>query len=196
MTYFDTLARSYVDVDTSKGVDTEQFLEATEGLVKLFDLLGSAAFSVVQNDMNGNIKKIRERYLSNPTANNTLEELMKNESPEKKRVATEGLLWLTRGLDFTAQALRRSLDNPTEELNASFTKSYEQTLRKHHSIVIRPVFGLAMKACPYRKDFYEKIGVLDEDGLAQMRAWLEALENIISIIQNVFKANPAYIKGM
>jgi hypothetical protein len=36
MTYFDTLARSYVDVDTSKGVDTEQFLEATEGLVKLF----------------------------------------------------------------------------------------------------------------------------------------------------------------
>ncbi|KAG1149434.1 hypothetical protein G6F37_005129 [Rhizopus arrhizus] len=196
MTYFDTLARSYVDVDTSKGVDTEQFLEATEGLVKLFDLLGSAAFSVVQNDMNGNIKKIRERYLSNPTANNTLEELMKNESPEKKRVATEGLLWLTRGLDFTAQALRRSLDNPTEELNTSFTKSYEQTLRKHHSIVIRPVFGLAMKACPYRKDFYEKIGVLTEDGLAQMKAWLEALENIISIIQNVFKANPAYIKGM
>ncbi|KAG1086568.1 hypothetical protein G6F42_020938 [Rhizopus arrhizus] len=56
MTYFDTLKRSYVDVDTSKGIDTEQFLEATEGLVKLFDLLGSAAFSVVQNDMNGNIK--------------------------------------------------------------------------------------------------------------------------------------------
>lgn len=53
-----------------------------------------------------------------------------------------------------------------------------------------------MKACPYRKDFYEKIGILTEDGLAQMRAWLEALENIISIIQNVFKANPAYIKGM
>lgn len=36
MTYFDTLSRSYVDVDTNKGVDTEQFLEATEGLVKLF----------------------------------------------------------------------------------------------------------------------------------------------------------------
>lgn len=36
MTYFDTLKRSYVDVDTSKGIDTEQFLEATEGLVKLF----------------------------------------------------------------------------------------------------------------------------------------------------------------
>ncbi|CAO3664440.1 unnamed protein product [Rhizopus stolonifer] len=196
MTYFDTLSRSYVDVDTNKGVDTEQFLEATEGLVKLFDLLGSTAFSVVQSDMNGNIKKIRERFLSNPTANNTLEELTNNESTEKKRVATEGLLWLTRGLDFTAQALRRSLENPTEELNVSFTKSYEQTLKKHHSFVIRPVFALAMKACPYRKDFYEKISVLDEAGLTQMRAWLEALEKIISIIQKNFTTNPAYIKGM
>ncbi|CAO3666266.1 hypothetical protein G6F70_006119 [Rhizopus microsporus] len=196
MTYFETLKRSYTDVDTSKGVDTEQFLEATEGLVKLFDLLGSAAFSVVQNDMNGNIKKIRDRYLSNPTANNTLEELMKNEAPEKKRVATEGLLWLTRGLDFTAQALRRSLSDPAEELNTSFTKAYEQTLKKYHSIIVRPVFALAMKACPYRKDFYEKIGVVNDAAMAQMKAWLEALENIISIIQNVFKANPAYIKGM
>lgn len=36
MTFFDTLERSYVDVDLSKGIDTDQFLQATEGLVKLF----------------------------------------------------------------------------------------------------------------------------------------------------------------
>ncbi|GAA5806499.1 glycolipid transfer protein domain-containing protein [Helicostylum pulchrum] len=196
MTYFDSLARSYTDVDLSKGIDTEQFIEATEGLVKLFDLLGSAAFSVVQNDMNGNIKKIRERFLSNPTANSTLQELLATEAPDKKRVATEGLLWLSRGLDFTAQALRRSVDGGEEELNVSFTKAYEQTLRKHHNMLIRPVFSLAMKACPYRKDFYEKIGVVNETAFAQMKSWLEALENIIRIIQEVFKANPAYIKGM
>lgn len=53
-----------------------------------------------------------------------------------------------------------------------------------------------MKACPYRKDFYEKIGVLTDATLAQMKQWVEALENIIRIIQDVFKANPAYIKGM
>ncbi|KAG2234992.1 hypothetical protein INT48_000234 [Thamnidium elegans] len=193
MTYFDSLTRSYTDVDLSKGIDTEQFIEATEGLVKLFDLLGSAAFSVVQNDMNGNIKKIRERFLSNPTANSTLQELLATEAPDKKRVATEGLLWLSRGLDFTAQALRRSVDDAEEELNVSFTKAYEQTLRKHHNMLIRP---LAMKACPYRKDFYEKIGVVNEAAFAQMKSWLEALENIIRIIQEVFKANPAYIKGM
>lgn len=48
--------QSYADVPLQGGVDTDMFLEATEGLVKLFDLLGSSAFAVVQNDMNGNIK--------------------------------------------------------------------------------------------------------------------------------------------
>ncbi|CAO3649916.1 unnamed protein product [Mucor hiemalis] len=196
MTFFDTLERSYVDVDLSKGIETDQFLQATEGLVKLFDLLGSAAFSVVQKDMNGNIKKIRERFLSNPTANSTLQELLATEAPEKKRVATEGLLWLTRGLDFTAQALRRSLNEGAEELNISFTKAYEETLKKHHSFVVRPVFALAMKACPYRVDFYEKLGVTSDAAKAQMTKWVEALENIIRIIQGVFNANPAYTKGM
>lgn len=97
-------------------------MEATEGVVNLFDLLGSSAFSVVQNDMNGNIKKIRDKLQSDAATNNTLQNLMAAEAPQKKRVATEGLLWLSRGLDFTAQALRRSIENPEEELNVSFTK--------------------------------------------------------------------------
>jgi hypothetical protein len=53
-----------------------------------------------------------------------------------------------------------------------------------------------MKACPYRDDFYKKIGVINDAAIAQMKQWLDALENIISIIQKVFEANPAYIKGM
>jgi hypothetical protein len=48
-----------------------------------------------------------------------------------------------RGLDFTAQALRRSMDNPAEELNISFTKAYEQTLRKNHNMLVRPVFSVS-----------------------------------------------------
>lgn len=47
--------QSFADVPTSPGVDTAAFLEASEGLVALFDLLGSSAFAVVQSDMNGNI---------------------------------------------------------------------------------------------------------------------------------------------
>ncbi|KAI9322601.1 glycolipid transfer protein domain-containing protein [Dichotomocladium elegans] len=184
MNYFDTLKRCYTDVDTSNGINTEQFLEATEGVVKLFDLLGSAAFSIVQNDMNGNIKKIRNKLESDQAANATLQSLMENEATEKKRVATEGLLWLSRIL------------NPEEEISVSFTKAYAGTLKAHHNFVVRGLFSTAMKACPYRKDFYCKIGVVNDEALDTMKAWLQALEAIIAIINAVFEAHPEYIKGM
>ncbi|WFD23672.1 hypothetical protein MEQU1_002366 [Malassezia equina] len=158
-TYFDTLRT---------GIATSEFIEATEGVVKLFDLLGSTAFAVVQNDMNGNIKH-----------------LVKNEGQpgDKKRTATEGLLWLLRGLDFTAQALRRSIENPSEELSVSFTNAYEKTLRKYHSMMVRPIFT----ACPYRKDFYAKLGPSEESVRAPLLEWLAALENIVATMQKFYE---------
>ena len=59
-TFFDTVKKSFVDVpvDESKdsAIPTTEFLEAAESLTTLFDVLGSAAFKPVKNDMNGNIK--------------------------------------------------------------------------------------------------------------------------------------------
>lgn len=49
-------------------------------------------------------------------------------------------MWLLRGLNFTARGLRINLQNPTEELSASFTKGYEQSLKKYHSFAVKPVF--------------------------------------------------------
>lgn len=60
------------------------------------DLLGSSAFAVVQNDMNGNIKKIRTKQLDNPVKFATLQDIVLSEASEKKKDATQGLLWLTR----------------------------------------------------------------------------------------------------
>lgn len=41
-------------------------------------------------------QKIRDRFLSHPDKSMTLEELVINEKGEKKRTATEGLMWLLR----------------------------------------------------------------------------------------------------
>ena len=58
-TFFDTGKRSFKDVaiDESKdnAISTSEFLEASESLTALFDVLGSAAFKPVKNDMTGNI---------------------------------------------------------------------------------------------------------------------------------------------
>ncbi|SCV69425.1 BQ2448_2445 [Microbotryum intermedium] len=187
-TYLETVKRSFVDVPTQPGVDTVAFWEATGGLIKMFDLLGNSAFVVVQNDMNGNVKKIRTRYEAFPEQSKTLEDLVKHESTEKKRTATEGLLWLLRGLKFTQIALSRSQANKAEELNVSFDAAYAGTLKPHHSFVVKPIFALAMKACPYRKDFYAKLGPAESDVDGLLQAWLNALEKIIAQLEAFYAA--------
>jgi hypothetical protein len=99
-TYFDNGKRSFteVSVDESKGdaVNTVEFLEASEALVGLFDVLGSVAFTPVKNDITGNIKKVRDRQLASPLESETLQDLVRNELKTKKHTATEGLVWLLR----------------------------------------------------------------------------------------------------
>ncbi|KAG0152135.1 hypothetical protein CROQUDRAFT_719397 [Cronartium quercuum f. sp. fusiforme G11] len=193
--YFDTINRSYADVPvTDQGVDTMTFLEASEELVKLFDLFGSKAFAVVQSDLTGNITKIRTLYNTNKAECSTLECLVEYEKTAKRRDATQGLLWLTRGLHFTYEGLRRSQENPTEELSESFTKGYETSLKPYHSFVVRPVFGLAMKACPYRADLFSKLGA-PEKVEVELAKWLEALEKIVQKIQ-AFYEKGNYGKGL
>ncbi|KAK9331600.1 glycolipid transfer protein domain-containing protein [Lipomyces starkeyi] len=194
-TFFVTMKRSFADVPIEAGkVSTTEFLEAAESLVSLFDLLASAAFTVVQMDMNGNIKKIRDRQLANPVISATLQDIVLSEKVDKNKTATQGLLWLTRGLQLTAVALRKNIES-TEELNESFTKAYNETLIKFHNMVVRPVFKLAMKACPYRKDFYAKLGNDYEAVKEQLLTWLAALERIVKIIQDFYDSGK-YGKGL
>ncbi|KAH7072276.1 glycolipid transfer protein domain-containing protein [Paraphoma chrysanthemicola] len=185
-TFFETLKKSFVDVpvDASKdnAISTTEFLEAAESLTTLFDVLGSAAFKPVKNDMVGNIKKIRDRQLAAPALSETLQDLVRNELKEKKHTATEGLLWLNRGLDFTAQALRHNLTNSTKELADSFREAYGKTLKPHHSFIVKPIFSAAMSATPYRKDFYKKLGDDDAKVQAELDKWLVGLEKDISVL--------------
>ncbi|ODN75826.1 hypothetical protein, variant [Cryptococcus amylolentus CBS 6039] len=143
--FFETITKSFTDVTiTEAGVNTAEFLEAAEGLVKIFNLFGNPAFTVVQNDLTGNIAKIRAYLAQNPTSASTLESLLATEKANvpkpKDRVATDALMWLLRGLKFTSLGLKINLENKDEELSASFTKAYEQSLKKYHGMMVRPVF--------------------------------------------------------
>jgi len=53
-----------------------------------------------------------------------------------------------------------------------------------------------MKACPYRKDFLEKLGGDNETTKQQMTKWLSALEDIVARNNALFQSHPEYIKGM
>ncbi|KAJ8142495.1 hypothetical protein OY671_004361 [Metschnikowia pulcherrima] len=194
-TFFDG-KKSFADVPvTDDKIDTQAFLEASEALVKLFDLLGSSAFSVVQKDMTGNIEKVRAKLLEDPAGSATLQGLILSEAGQKTKKATQGLLWLTRGLEFTAQAMRETVNNPSKELTVTFTDAYSKTLSKYHGMLVKPIFKLAMKACPYRKDFFEKLGSDQAKVDEELAKWLKALEDIVAIIVAFF-ASGNYGKGL
>ncbi|KAK5998228.1 Pleckstrin-like protein [Cladobotryum mycophilum] len=182
-----TFKRSFVDVpiDANNGnaISTTEFLEAADSLVTIFDALGSVAFSAVKKDLNGNIKKLRDRQLTAPAESENIQDLVRNELKTKKHVAAEGLLWLVRGLEFTCIGLSQNVAKPSEELADSFRTAYGSTLKPHHSFLVKPVFSAAMSACPYRKDFYAKLGADVDQVHGDLRVYLAALENIVGILK-------------
>ncbi|EEY22299.1 het-c [Verticillium alfalfae VaMs.102] len=186
-TIVDTFKKSFVDVpvdaDKNNAIATAEFLEATESLTTIFDVLGSVAFSPVKSDMLGNVKKIRDRLLAAPAESLDLQSLVRAEIASKKHVAAEGLLWLTRGLEFTSIALSKNVANPSEELADSFRAAYSNTLKPHHSFIVKPIFSAAMSATPYRKDFYAKLGSDEAKVASDLRTYLAALEKIVAILK-------------
>jgi hypothetical protein len=197
-TWFDTHKVHFEDVPTGAddGISTTEFLDASEATTTLFDLLGSVAFTPVKNDMLGNVNKLRERQKAAPAGSTTVQQLVKTELASKTHKATEGLLWLTRGLDFTAQALRSDLttnasvkpteQKPTKELADGFRASYKNTLAPHHGLLIKPIFSAAMSATPYRKDFYARLsgeGTDPETTRQELERWVAALEKRVAILK-------------
>ena len=72
----------------------------------------------------------------------TLEKMVENEKGEKKRTATEGLLWLLRGQHFTCKGLQNIQANASQELPDAFGKAYDGTLKPYHNFLIKGVFSV------------------------------------------------------
>jgi hypothetical protein len=194
-TIVDTFTRSFTDVpvDAANGnaVSTTEFLEAAESLTTMFDVIGSVAFGPVKKDILGNVEKLRVRQTAAPEESRTVQDLCRNELKTKKHTATEGALWLVRGLDFTYQALAHSTANPSTELADSFRTAYGNTLKPHHSFLVKPIFSAAMSAVPYRKDFFPKLGDDPAKVDSELSVYLEALGKIVAILNEFLASKEA-----
>lgn len=96
------------------------------------------------------------------------------------------------GLQFTASALRLSINNPSEELNASFLGAYKAPggLSTHHGYLIRKGTEVAIKSgVPYRKDFYAKLGENQAEVNIALEKEVKALENVVDILLK-FQSTP------
>lgn len=68
---------------------------------------------------------------------------------EKKSTATQGLLWLTRGLSFTCKALQATQKNKELELSVAFQNAYGVTLKDYHNFIVKQVFNVSTLLFPW-----------------------------------------------
>ncbi|KAF6750656.1 glycolipid transfer protein domain-containing protein [Ephemerocybe angulata] len=166
----------------TNSIETHSFLEASDGLAELFGLFSSVIFGFIQLELRININGVRKRYEARKDKSGTLEALVASEFQEgSSRHATTCLVRLTRGLSLTCKALQQMRSDRSSQPRVCFRRSYDEVLRPHHSFFIRSIVSVAIRAAPYRRDFFERLaeGASMEKLDKELAKWLAGLDVIV-----------------
>ncbi|KAL6194757.1 hypothetical protein ACLB2K_035833 [Fragaria x ananassa] len=140
---------------------TKPFLEVCKQILPVIEKFG-AAMTLVKSDVGGNITRLETKYLSNPAEFNLLYSLVRVEVEAKTAKAssscTNGLLWLTRAMDFLLELFRNLLEHQDWTMSQACSDSYAKTLKQWHGWFASSSFSVAMKLAPDRKKFMDVIG--------------------------------------
>ncbi|AQK53706.1 Glycolipid transfer protein 1 [Zea mays] len=119
------------------------------------------AMAIVKSDIGGNITRLENKYTSEPSKYEHLysmvQEEVQNKTAKGSSSCTNGLLWLTRAMDFLVELFRNLLEHPDWTMGQSCTDSYTKTLKKFHGWLASSSFTVAMKLAPNREKFMEVI---------------------------------------
>ncbi|KAG6759219.1 hypothetical protein NC652_025168 [Populus alba x Populus x berolinensis] len=139
---------------------TKPFLDVCKLILPVIDKFG-AAMALVKSDIGGNITRLETKYLSDPSKYNQFYTMVQEEVDAKTAKGSSscanGLLWLTRAMDFLVELFRNLLAHPDWTMSQACTDSYGKTLKKFHGWLASSSFTIAMKLAPDRKKFMEVI---------------------------------------
>ncbi|KAH9626454.1 hypothetical protein KSS87_004955 [Heliosperma pusillum] len=137
------------------------FLDACKHILPVIDKFG-ASMALVKSDIGGNITRLENNYNSDPVKFNYLYNMVQVEvetqTAKGSSSCTNGLLWLTRAMDFLVELFLNLLEHPDWSMSQACTDSYSKTLKKWHGWLASSSFSVAMKLAPDRKKFMEVLG--------------------------------------
>ncbi|XP_071940152.1 glycolipid transfer protein 1-like [Coffea arabica] len=140
---------------------TKPFLDVCRLILPILDKFG-AAMTVVKSDVSGNISRLESKYSSNTSRYNYLYSIVQSEVETKSAKAssscTNGLLWLTRAMDFLVELFQNLARNQDWSTAQVCNDSYSKTLKKWHGWLASSSFTVALKLVPDRKKFMEVLG--------------------------------------
>ncbi|CAN4101261.1 unnamed protein product [Withania somnifera] len=139
---------------------TRPFLDVCKHILPVIEKFG-AAMALIKSDIGGNITRLENKYLSNPTKYTNLYSMVQEEVEAKtakgSSSCTNGLLWLTRAMDFLVELFRNLLEHGDWGMSQACSDSYSKTLKKWHGWLASSSFTVAMKLAPDRKKFMDVI---------------------------------------
>ncbi|GER29671.1 glycolipid transfer protein [Striga asiatica] len=139
---------------------TKPFLDVCKLILPVIDKFG-AAMALVKTDIGGNITRLENKYLSNPTKYNHLYSMVQEEVDAKtakgSSSCTNGLLWLTRAMDFLVELFRNLIHHEDWAMSQACGDSYSKTLKQWHGWLASSSFTVAMKLAPDRKKFFDVV---------------------------------------
>ncbi|KAL2921307.1 Glycolipid transfer protein 1 [Bienertia sinuspersici] len=140
---------------------TRPFLDSCKHILPVIDKFG-AAMTLVKSDIGGNITRLENKYNTDPEKFKFLYNMVQGEIETKtakgSSSCTNGLLWLTRAMDFLVELFRDLLEHPDWSMGQACTDSYGKTLKKWHGWLASSSFSVAMKLAPDRNKFMEVLG--------------------------------------
>ncbi|GAB4843105.1 Glycolipid transfer protein 1 [Ancistrocladus abbreviatus] len=167
-TVFTPVLEGIKHVKTENGeILSKPFLEVCKHILPVIDKLGTA-MAIVKSDIGGNISRLESKYSSDPSKFNLLYSMVEVEVEAKtakgSSSCTNGLLWLTRAMDFLLELFRNLVEHPDWPMSQCCTDSYNKTLKKWHGWLASSSFSVAMKLAPDRNKFMDVLGGGDIKG--------------------------------
>ncbi|VVB07246.1 unnamed protein product [Arabis nemorensis] len=139
---------------------TKPFLELCKTILPVVDKFG-VAMTIVKSDIGGNISRLENNYLSDPDKFKYLYTFVQVEIQSKtakgSSSCTNGLLWLTRGMDFIVELLRNFVAHQDWSMSQACSDSYQKTIKKWHGWIASYSFTMSIKLAPERKKFLDVI---------------------------------------
>lgn len=202
-TFFSAMNPSFMDIrfEEDGGIPVEPFLGSCRSLVPIFDKFNATTFAPVKMDFQGNIRKMQQKYSTNPSNYCTLQRMVLSEMQSRQHhlssSATVALLWMKRGLEFIREIFREMLDGQPD-LGLAVNNAYSRTLKPFHGWVVRGVFAVAVKALPYKSVFVTQLNAPGHTGegslfmqslMADLESYCTALDEVIQILKDFYKSH-------
>lgn len=202
MSLFSSMNHTFEGVLNEDGqVQTIPFCSAARSLAGLVSKMG-LAFQFVASDLTANVDKI-EKYAQKVGGANalTIPALLQHESDAKQTTASEGLVWLTRGLIFLFGSLEKFVESNSIDYKDAVIDSYEETLEPHHPWFLKKSVRFAISGSYDRESFIEFLS--DKSGnrtdtLNELVSWLNNYKTVILVLTaelgEAYSKNPALQK--